>query len=201
MPNCAYCRIHACDRKAAQQMPPNCPSHDITDQTLMEYLTERNRDFGREASIVSMSPDGKLPRIMEIIDLAHRCRFQKLGVAFCIGFVKEAEILASILKRHNFSVESVVCKVGGIDKAHQGIENGGNAMCNPIAQAQLLNDCHTDFNIALGLCVGHDSLFFRYSQAPATVLAVKDKVLAHNPLGALYTADGYYRDLLYPDSP
>ena len=40
MPNCAYCRIHACDRKAAQQMPPNCPSHDITDQTLMEYLTE-----------------------------------------------------------------------------------------------------------------------------------------------------------------
>lgn len=74
-------------------------------------------------------------------------------------------------------------------------------MCNPIAQAQLLNDCHTDFNIALGLCVGHDSLFFRYSQAPATVLAVKDKVLAHNPLGALYTADGYYRDLLYPDSP
>lgn len=102
MPNCAYCRIHACDRKAAQQMPPNCPSHDITDQTLMEYLTERNRDFGREASIVSMSPDGKLPRIMEIIDLAHRCRFQKLGVAFCMGFVKEAEILASILKRHNF---------------------------------------------------------------------------------------------------
>ena len=125
---------------------------------------------------------------MEIIDLAHCCRFQKLGVAFCMGFVKEAEILASILKRHNFSVESVVCKVGGIDKAHQGIENGGNAMCNPIAQAQLLNDCHTDFNIALGLCVGHDSLFFRYSQAPATVLAVKDKVLAHNPLGALYTA-------------
>ena len=50
--------------------------------------------------------------------------FQKLGVAFCMGFVKEAEILASILKRHNFSVESVVCKVGGIDKAHQGIENG-----------------------------------------------------------------------------
>ena len=182
-------------------MPPNCPSHDIRDETLLEYLTERNRDFGREASVVSMSPDGKMPRILEIIDVARRCRFQKLGVAFCMGFVREAEILVSILKHHGFSVESVVCKVGGIDKAHQGIENGGNAMCNPIAQAQLLNDRRTDFNIALGLCVGHDSLFFRYSQAPATVLAVKDKVLAHNPLGALYTADGYYRDLLYPEKP
>ena len=34
-------------------------------------------------------------------------------------------------------------------------------MCNPIAQAQLLNRAQTQLNICLGLCVGHDSLFYK----------------------------------------
>ena len=67
-------------------------------------------------------------------------------------------------------------------------------MCNPIAQAELFNQQKTDFNIDLGLCVGHDTLFFKYSEAPVTVFAVKDRVLAHNPLGAIYLADSYYED-------
>lgn len=65
-------------------------------------------------------------------------------------------------------------------------------MCNPIAQARLLNKAETDLKIILGLCVGHDSLFLSYAEAPVTVLAVKDRVLAHNPLGAIYA--GYYFD-------
>ena len=51
----------------------------------------------------------------------------------------------------------------------------------------------------MGLCVGHDSLFFRHSEAPVTVLAVKDRVLGHNPLAAVYLADGYYHVRLFPD--
>jgi len=65
------------------------------------------------------------------------------------------------------------------------------AMCNPIAQAEILNEAKTDLNILLGLCVGHDTLFMRYARAPVTVLAVKDRVLAHNPLGAIYAQDYY----------
>jgi uncharacterized metal-binding protein len=57
----------------------------------------------------------------------------------------------------------------------------------------------TDLNVLMGLCVGHDSLFFRHSAAPVTVLAVKDRVLGHNPLAAVYQADGYYHDRLFPD--
>jgi len=45
----------------------------------------------------------------------------------------------------------------------------------------------------VGLCVGHDMLFTRHSRAPVTTLVVKDRVLAHNPAGALYS--GYYRGL------
>lgn len=65
-------------------------------------------------------------------------------------------------------------------------------MCNPIAQAKILNAAGTDFNILLGLCVGHDSLFIKYSQAMVTVFAVKDRVLGHNPLAAVYNYESYY---------
>jgi uncharacterized metal-binding protein len=65
-------------------------------------------------------------------------------------------------------------------------------MCNPILQAMIANDAGTDFNIVLGLCVGHDSLFFRHAKAPSTVLAVKDRVTGHNPLACIYLSGNYY---------
>ena len=65
-------------------------------------------------------------------------------------------------------------------------------MCNPIAQAQLLNKAGTQFNICLGLCVGHDSLFYKYCQAPVTTLVAKDRVTGHNPAAAIYCADSYF---------
>ena len=60
----------------------------------------------------------------------------------------------------------------------------------------LCNRQKTEFNIALGLCVGHDSLFYKYSDALVTTLIAKDRVLAHNPAGALYCAGGYYKNKL-----
>ena len=71
-------------------------------------------------------------------------------------------------------------------------------MCNPLGQARALDQAGTELNLLLGLCVGHDSLFMRHSVAPVTVLAAKDRVLGHNPLAAIYMADGYYCDKLFP---
>ena len=59
-----------------------------------------------------------------------------------------------------------------------------------MGQALVLNKEKTDLNVILGLCIGHDILFTQHSQAPVTTLAVKDRVLAHNPLGAIYS--NYY---------
>jgi hypothetical protein len=41
--------------------------------------------------------------------------------------------------------------------------------------------------------VGIDSLFTKHSQVPVSTLIVKDKSLAHNPLGALYS-DYYLKE-------
>ncbi len=107
-----------------------------------------------------------------------------------------------MLRANGFEVCGVACKAGELDKGaldippeHQG---PGPTACNPVLQAQLLAEAGTEFNIVMGLCVGHDSLFYKHSQAPCTTLVVKDRVLIHNPVMALYTADGYYAHLKQP---
>ena len=138
----------------------------------------------------------------ETIEFAKKMGYKKLGIAFCNGLKKEAQILAQLLRKNGFEVESVVCKAGGVDKSYVGLTDeaklcggGFEAMCNPIAQAKVLNAEGTEFNILLGLCVGHDSLFLKYSDALCTVFAVKDRLMGHNPLAAIYTMDSYYKYL------
>ena len=90
-------------------------------------------------------------------------------------------------------VWSAICKVGAVDKAEIGIAEEhkirpGNyeAMCNPILQARILNYHKTDLNVIIGLCVGHDSLFIKYSDVIVTSLVTKDRITGHNPVAALY---------------
>lgn len=95
---------------------------------------------------------------------------------------------------------TVGCKIGAVDKTEIGIPEekklnrgcGHESMCNPIMQAKVLAEQGTDFNIVIGLCVGHDTLFLKHSEAPTTVMIVKDRVLGHNPVMALYTANTMY---------
>lgn len=196
---CADCPVVSCDQKYQNTAPLMCPGADAaSEEVLSKYNSEEYREFGKVSSEVSMSKDGMKPRILEIVEVAKKMKYKKLGLAFCIGFTEEAASVKKVFEYHGFQICSVVCKVGGLDKSVQGINNGGNAMCNSFGQAYLLNREGTDLNVVIGLCVGHDSLFFRSSDAPVTVLAVKDKVLGHNPLACIYTAEHYYHDILYP---
>jgi uncharacterized metal-binding protein len=145
------------------------------------------------------------PRVQEICEFSKKMGYTKLGVAFCGGLRSEAQALTDILRAQGFKVVSVICKVGCTPKEALGLQeeekiNIGQfeSMCSPIAQAFVLNQAKTDFNIVVGLCVGHDSLFFKYSNAFTTVLVAKDRVLAHNPVGALYTKGSYYARMLTP---
>jgi len=134
---------------------------------------------------------------------AEKMAYKRLGIAFCIGLRKEAGVVEKVFSAAGFDVISVVCKVGGISKEQIGVAKeqqidpkAEEAMCNPVSQAMVLNRAKTHFNVLLGLCVGHDSLFFKYAEAPCTVLAVKDRLLGHNPLAAIYNIDHYYRCLV-----
>ena len=196
---CSYCQKHACHKKKMDDAPQNCPTKnefEKLENILEKYKEEENYNIAKASAEVVMDNYGAKPRVKEIVDFCNKMEYKKIGLAFCVGLAKEANIFAQILKKHGFDVESVICKLGSVDRSEIGIKNCDVPMCNPIAQAEFLNKEETDFNIVLGLCVGHDTLFFKYSKAPVTVLAVKDRALAHNPLGALYLSDSYYKNKL-----
>jgi len=147
-------------------------------------------------------------RVEEICAFAKKMGFTKLGIATCISMVDLARTLSGILESHGFEVASVACKNGGVPKEQLGLREEEKirpgtyeSMCNPLAQAELLNDAGCELNIVLGLCVGHDSLFFRHSKGLATTLVAKDRVLAHNPVGALQLADTYFQRVWGPLRP
>jgi len=137
----------------------------------------------------------KLTRLEEIMLYAKSMKMKRLGIAFCVGLSKEARVLEKVLTSNGFDVRSACCKICGIDKSELGVRRMGSqklseAVCNPIGQAMRLNACETDMNIVVGLCIGHDMLFARHAKAPSTTFIVKDRVLSHNPAGAIYS--NYY---------
>jgi len=201
MYSCADCSVFACRSGNFEKLPLNCPMRDREnlDAIVNEYKKEEVRDFHRVAAIVEKVGYCKWPRVRETMEFAARMGYKRLGVAFCVGFKKEAKILVQLLRQNGFEAVSVACKCGGYDKSTIGLSEedklrgGYESMCNPIAQAELMNQSETDLNIILGLCVGHDSLFCRYSKAMVTTLVAKDRALGHNPAAALYLSEGYLK--------
>jgi uncharacterized metal-binding protein len=141
------------------------------------------------ASAIEARYYSKETRLGEIILFAKELGYQRIGLAFCIGLSEEAKTIENILSEH-FQVVSVCCKVSGINKKDFGLRRisprNDEVMCNPAGQAQLLNEAKTQLNVICGLCVGHDAIFARLSNAPVTTLIAKDRVLAHNPAAAIY---------------
>lgn len=167
------------------------------------YKDEKWHDFYTNCSATEAEGYGKWPRLRETAEFCTKMGYKKVGLAFCGGLRQEAKIVADVLRKHGLEVVSVVCKVGGFDKEELGIPGECKIRpgcfeptCNPITQAALLNEQGTEFNIVLGLCVGHDSLFFAHSKAPATMLVAKDRVTGNNPVAAIYTAHSYFKNKL-----
>jgi uncharacterized metal-binding protein len=219
---CANCRIDRKERICLVEGgrgPKFCPTLNRTEaieEALKEYGKKEVGEFARQASIQEgecyahrdKKPYVKFPvkpRVQEICEFAKKMGFTKLGIVFCVGMTQEAATLNQILINQGFEVVSVMCKVGRVPKEkigvkdHQKIQIGEfEPICNSIAQAKILNEEKTELNILLGLCVGHDSLFFKYAHAYTTVLVAKDRVLGHNPISALYTSGSYYARVMKP---
>jgi uncharacterized metal-binding protein len=189
---------------------------EVLQRAASEYRRGEVREFARLASVqeaqcYEITAEGlrtRFPRLEETIQFAGKCNYRKIGLAFCVGLKQEARMVTEIFSAKGFEIVSVNCKVGGVPKESIGLApeekimgpGRMETMCNPIAQAEVLNAEEVDLAIMLGLCVGHDTLFLRYIRPPCTVLAVKDRVLGHNPLAAAYLSKGPYYSRLRIES-
>lgn len=200
---CVDCGTQNCKFKV-RTYPEFCPTTNLDkedlDWALERYDEDNNHNIMTASAEVEYEGYGRLTRVEEIMEFARKINAKKIGIANCIGLMNEARIFARILRKNGFEPYAIICKVGSVDKSSIGIakecENIGAAMCNPILQARLLNKVKTDLNVVIGLCVGHDSLFYKYSDAYATTLVTKDRVTGHNPAAVLYTANSYYKKKL-----
>ncbi len=221
LPQCAVCpfewRERYC-RTPGGKAPKNCPSvHDKdlaraalevmkADKQLYEFAHQSckqeaagygNRELGYEF----VKPIK--PRILEIVEFARRMQFERIGLAFCGGLRTEAKIVHEFFEQAGFETFSIMCKAGRIPKSELGIdkewqvdtEADQETTCHPVFQAMAANRHKVDFCVLLGLCVGHDSMFIKFCEAPVTVLAAKDRVFGHDPIKAVYQINHYYRYL------
>ena len=220
---CASCNLGGTKKACMTREgvgPAGCPTltqKKILNRSNREYEPPDIKEFARQASVQEgecyanrhqrpyvMQPTKT--RMEEIAEFSRKMKYSRLGLAFCIGLAREAAVVEEILRTKGFEVISILCKAGRTPKEQIGIKDQEKvfqgteeSMCNPIFQAKLLNEEKTDFNILLGLCVGHDSLFFQYAKAPTTVLAVKDRVTGHNPLVPIYLSVSYYQKLRHSE--
>jgi len=176
---------------------------DVLEEARRIYVKDREV---RRMALASSEVEGegymRWPRLVEVAKMAKKLGVKRIGIAFCIGLREEAEAISRYLEKEGFEVFSVCCKVGAIPKSEVGVprerwinkDRPFEGICNPVGQALILNALGTELNLAVGLCVGHDSLFYRYSKAPVVTLIAKDRVTGHNPAIVLYSR--YYRRAL-----
>jgi len=92
-----------------------------------EYDVQDIREFARQASIQEAEGYGNRhqrpyimqptkTRMVEICEFAKKVGYKCMGLAFCIGMVKEAGAVEDILQAHGFEVVSMVCKAGRISR-------------------------------------------------------------------------------------
>lgn len=201
--SCIDCGIGNCDHMD-KSYPGFCLTTNMDPELKQEavdaYKDEENKRIMVASAEVEYENYCKMTRVEETMEFAKKIGARKIGIATCVGLLQEAGIFARILRKHGFEVFGICCKAGTVEKKVVGIpeccESIGKNMCNPILQAKQLNAEKTDLNVVIGLCVGHDSLFYKYSDALVTTLLTKDRVLGHNAVAALYQSRAYYARLL-----
>lgn len=210
-PACADCPLTTracCTGDSAVRGPGFCPAKVDPETQAHARKAYEDPEVARMARVsaqIESAGYARWPRALEVIEFAKRMSYGRIGIAACAELLDVAGVFSDILRSHGFSVISVCCKNDSIPKEELGVLDSQKVhpgtfepTCNPVAQAELLNAHNSELNVLIGLCVGHDTLFYRYAHAPTTTLVVKDRVLGHNSVAALQQADGYYANLWGP---
>lgn len=203
---CGLCvKKTPCNTEKQEGLPNNCPckEKDVVEWSKEQMLMPENKAIADAAIKTEYEGYCKRTRVEEIMEFATNLGVKHIGIAHCIGLKKEAGLAYKIFTANGFKVDTVSCKAGTFSKKELGheayqINKEWEGTCNPMGQAKYLENAGCEIAVVMGLCVGHDTLFIKSCNLPVTYLVVKDRVLGHNPVQALYGSEGYMRAKLYP---
>jgi uncharacterized metal-binding protein len=186
------CKRMGCWLGDEDGIPDYCQANEYLEEITKaqkEYAKPEVVETYRAACIAGAKNDGMRPRIEEALDFAKALGLSRIGFAACVAFGNELDVLVKLFTGEGFQVFCASCQIGRVSAEARDLPELSdyvNATCNPIAQAGILNRERTELNFIVGLCMGHDILFTRYSRAPVSTLIVKDRVTGNNPAAALY---------------
>jgi len=194
---CSTCSTAAGVRCDRSRMPAACPTRTRGEiaSDAAPYLEPGRQALMRVADATPFTEERQLrSRVEELVAFARARGVTRVGVAFCVSLIREAQRLGEILAQAGLDPELVCCRVGAIDAGEVDLPKAHperpSAICNPVAQARLLNQARVGLVAQVGLCLGHDLILQDECEAPVTTLVVKDRTLDHHPVQALRPAPG-----------
>jgi len=189
---CHQCKTNECLDRYPEGMPDYCQAkkfREVVEASKQQYLKPEVANIHLATAKVLKRGGYDWSRIQQSIEFARELNVTKVGLAVCVGLIREGREFARFLNRARFEVISVACMVGAVEAQETGIPeewvSTGGISCNPIAQAEIMNQEGTQLNFIYGLCIGHDTIFIMHSKAPVTYVVVKDTVTGNNPSAAL----------------
>lgn len=189
---CLHCHTLASFKGETNRMPKTCPTltHERLTTDVEVYKKEPLKSIMDVADQTPFTEERILRnRVEELIFYSRQMKYERIGIAFCVSLIKEAQQLAKLLIKEGFEAIPVCCRVGAVDYSEIDLPKAHPekfaAICNPVAQAKLLNIAQVNLVVQMGLCLGHDLILQEQCEAPVTTLVVKDRVLDHNPVAAL----------------
>ena len=124
--SCIDCAVTQCDAHGDRPYPGFCPSQALgaeqREAALARYLDDpEDQKLAQVAAEVEAAGYRQWPRVRETVEFARRMGFHKIGIATCVGLIRESRTLAKILRANGFEVYGVGCKVGELAKDALGV--------------------------------------------------------------------------------
>ena len=184
--HCADCTAFICRVGGKLEATPDfCPMRGEFPDFEELYSQGESLSLLRQSAVVEGQGYCRWTRLEEVGEFSKLMGYQRLGLAHCPDMAVEAEKVAHALGNV------------GLDP----VQPPSSATCDPLGQAEFFAEQDTDLNLLAGMCVGHEAVFLKATEAPAVGLIARDMRLRHNPVAALYTSRSYLEKELFGHWP
>lgn len=115
--SCSDCSRLGCRSASEEQYPPFCLTTNV-DKALLEETLEIYRNdpeqglIARTSACIECEFYGRLTRVEETIEFIKRMGYKKIGIASCVGLMRETSIFAVFSRRRASNISRSGCKVG-----------------------------------------------------------------------------------------